>query len=105
MKKYPKITVVTPSFNQGQFIETTIQSVLGQEYPNLEYIICDGGSTDGTVDILKKYDDKIAWWCSEKDKRYLQWQSSIPIIQIQTSQMATRLRLIRREPLSTSLIL
>lgn len=68
MKKYPKITVVTPSFNQGQFIEATIQSVLGQEYPNLEYIICDGGSTDGTVDILKKYDDKIAWWCSEKDK-------------------------------------
>ena len=66
--EYPKITVVTPSYNQGQFIEATIKSVIGQQYPNLEYIVCDGGSTDETVEILKKYADKITWWCSEKDK-------------------------------------
>ncbi len=63
----PKITVVTPSYNQGEFIERTIQSIVGQDYPNLEYIVCDGGSTDQTVDILKRYDEQITWWCSEKD--------------------------------------
>jgi glycosyltransferase involved in cell wall biosynthesis len=63
----PKITIITPSYNQGQYIEETIRSVLLQGYPNLEYIIIDGGSTDNTVDIIKKYEPWITYWVSEKD--------------------------------------
>lgn len=65
--KLPKITIVTPSFNQGQYIEETIRSVLLQGYPNLEYIVMDGGSTDETVEILRKYDKFITFWTSERD--------------------------------------
>lgn len=67
MPALPKISVVTPSYQQGDTLEDTIRSVLGQEYPNLEYIVCDGGSTDQSVSILTRYSDEIAWWVSEPD--------------------------------------
>lgn len=62
----PLVSIITPSYNQGEFIEETIKSILIQDYPNTEYIVTDGGSTDNTVQILKKYSDKIKW-VSEKD--------------------------------------
>lgn len=65
---FPKISIVTPTFNQGNFIEQTILSIISQGYPNLEYIIIDGGSTDNTVDIIRKYADRISYWISERDK-------------------------------------
>lgn len=67
-KEWPRITVVTPSYNQGQFIEQTIQSVLLQGYPNLEYIIIDGGSTDNTIEIIRTYERHLAHWESGTDR-------------------------------------
>ncbi len=67
-RAFPKITIVTPSFNQGEFLEETIRSVLLQGYPNLEYIIIDGGSTDDSVEIIKRYAPWLAYWVSEQDR-------------------------------------
>lgn len=66
--KYTKISIITPVYNQVNFLEETILSVIGQEYPNLEYIIIDGGSTDGSLDIIKQHESSLTYWVSEPDK-------------------------------------
>lgn len=68
IQDWPQISIVTPSYNQGQFLEATIRSILLQGYPNLEFIIIDGGSTDHTLEIIKKYEPWIAVWVSERDR-------------------------------------
>jgi len=64
----PKITIITPSFNQKEFLDECLRSVHGQTYPAVEHIVVDGGSQDGSKELIERYTDRLAWWCSERDR-------------------------------------
>ncbi|BBD69177.1 putative glycosyltransferase [Nostoc commune NIES-4072] len=112
--EWPRISIVTPSYNQGQFIEETIRSVLLQGYPNLEYIIIDGGSVDNTIDIIRKYEQWISYWVSEPDRGQTDaiqkgferctgviwnWLNSDDLLEVNALQAIAKANL--QEPLST----
>jgi glycosyltransferase involved in cell wall biosynthesis len=62
------VSIITPSYNQGKYLDETMRSVLEQDYPHIEYLVIDGGSTDNTVDVIRSHENKLAYWCSEKDR-------------------------------------
>ena len=68
MTQTPLVSIITPSYNQAKFLRRTIESVLNQDYPNLEYIVMDGASNDGSIEIIQEYADRLTYWESVKDK-------------------------------------